>query len=290
VLQAIATLTNPIQSVYLLGLQQYGIQAKAGLTGQSIIVTSPEPPNPFTTNNVGNKIWDLIDAGAYPEPEDAAYPNFYIVVMPPGVVPTNNNINGAHSSASDYDFLQGTESLAFAWVRFGTLDQITFTLSHELVEAMTDPYGNAVQVNPRNSQSWNELGDVGASSGRINGILVSSYFSAKAGACIIPTAPPPPPPALPPGAYRIDCVTHWSHNGNQYIGLLGGALPDGTHWKLPESVVISLIRNASCSFFTDEGGRQADVVIEKGPTGLVHLTTIGDGFSPNNLGSLGTCT
>lgn len=288
-LGAIDALLNPLYPLYLTGLKQYGLIAGAGITGQSLIVTSPEPPNPFSPDDVGNKIWDLIDDGHYPDPGDAQFPNLYIVFMPPGVNPTNNILCGEHSVASDYDFPSGTESVPFAWVRFGTLDQMSRCFSHELVEAMTDPYGDGIQVDPRNGTNWNEIGDVCNSAAYVNGVWATSYFSAKDGACIIPTPPPPPPPPLSPGDYRIDCVSLWQHNGHPFIGIVGGSKPDGSRWEFTEPVVIGLIRDGTCTFYTEEAGRRADIVIDRSDTGWDYLKTVADNFVPNNLLSLPHC-
>jgi len=289
ILGSIDSLLHPLYSLYLEGLKQYGLIAGAGITGQSLIITSPEPPNPFSPQDIGEKIWDLIDDDHYPEPEDSAFPNLYFVFLPPGVNPTNNSLCGEHSIASHKDFLEATESVYFAWIRYGTLDQMTRCFSHELVEAMTDPRGNGVQINPRNATEWNEIGDVCSSAAYVNGVYATSYFSAADGACVIPTPPPPPPPPLPPGDYEIDCVKKWVHNGHPFIGIVGGRRPDGSRWELPEAVVVSLIRDGSCTFFTDQGGRRADIVIERSRTGWDYLRTLADGFEPNNLESLDPC-
>ncbi len=288
-LDAINRLLHPMYGLYLQGLTQYGLIAGAGITGQALTITSPEPPNPFSPDDVANKIWDLIDEGHFPDPGDSQFPNLYVVFMPPGVNPTNNNLCGEHAVASDYDFPSGTESRPYAWVRFGTLDQMTRCFSHELVEAMTDPYGDGFQINPRNATNWNEIGDVCASAAYVNGVLATSYFSARDDGCIIPTPPPPPPPALPPGDYRIDCVEVWAHNGHPFIGIVGGPKPDGTRWLYTEATIVDLVRNGSCTFYTTEDGRRADIVIERSQTGWDYLKTVADDFEPNNLLALPHC-
>jgi uncharacterized protein DUF3892 len=161
--------------------------------------------------------------------------------------------------------------------------------ANELVEAMTDPRGDGIQINPRNATNWNEIGDVCSTAVRVNGVLATSYFSAADGACIIPTPPPPPPPALPPGDYEIDCIEKWVHNGHPFIGIVGGRRPDGTRWEFAEGVVISLIRDGSCTFFTNQDGRRANIVIERSDTGFDHLKTVADDFIPNNLLALPVC-
>jgi hypothetical protein len=109
------------------------------------------------------------------------------------------------------------------WVRNdGALNNNTSIpriFSHELVEACTDPEGDAWQINPVNSTNWNEIGDACSSTTVLNGVLVQSYWSQFDHACVIPTVfslrrilkfagkqltggslkslqPPPPPPLI----------------------------------------------------------------------------------------------
>jgi hypothetical protein len=58
--------------------------------------------------------------------------------------------------------------------------------SHELVEALTDPEGNGIQVNPTNPTNWNEIGDVCATTGLVNGVTVQWFWSQSDRACVIP--------------------------------------------------------------------------------------------------------
>jgi hypothetical protein len=64
---------------------------------------------------------------------------------------------------------------------------MSLTFSHELVEALTDPEGNGIQVNPTNPTNWNEICDVCATPGIVNGVTVQSYWSQQDQACVIPT-------------------------------------------------------------------------------------------------------
>src|SRR5205085_12136517 len=73
-----------------------------------------------------------------------------------------------------------------AWVAFGSRAFISSVFSHEVVEALTDPEGDGVQVNPTNPSSWNEIGDVCRTTGLVNGVTVQSYWSQTDSACVIP--------------------------------------------------------------------------------------------------------
>lgn len=68
----------------------------------------------------------------------------------------------------------------YGWIGTdGTLDDATYIISQEVVETLTDPHGDAWQVDPRNSNAWNEIGDNEAQNYwyRINGYEVQSYWS-----------------------------------------------------------------------------------------------------------------
>ena len=189
------SVVNAIDSIltgpHMNKLSQYGVGS--GTLADAFIITSPNPNSPFSDGNVGDMVWNLIDAGFFPEPDEAGgRGELFAFIMPPGV---NSNRNdgtvGEHTTAGDYDFPFDFDTAWYCWVtNNGTLDSITKIFSHELVEAVSDPQGDGIQVNPRNNSSWREIGDICQnSSGRINGVLVQSYWSQQDLACIIPTIP-----------------------------------------------------------------------------------------------------
>ena len=119
----------------------------------------------------------------------------------------------------------------------------------------------------------------------MNGVTVTSYFSAADTACIIPSPPPPPPPVLAPGDYQIDCVTKVQHrNGTSYISHVGGPGISQGRWYLPEAEVVNLINTGGATFYTLEGGRRANVFVDRW-----YLQTVADDFAPNNLDNLPSC-
>jgi hypothetical protein len=283
---------NP-RTNYFSGLLQYGVGGPGGTgpvsggfmsSGPPVIIPTNPPNNPFSVNDVANEMTAILNNATLdiqlglnnPEYGPA---NFFVFFMPPGY-PTTGAF-GAHTFTND----QYGKRWPFAYLSYGTLAQITAVFTHELVETMTDPYGDAWQVNPRNPTSWNEIGDVCASAALVNGVTVTSYFSGIDGACIVPSPPPPPPPALPPGDYQIDCVQkvqHW--NGTSYISHVGGPGNGSGRWLLPESEVVNLINTGGATFYTLEGGRRANVMVVRW-----YLETVADNFTPNNLDSLPSC-
>jgi hypothetical protein len=47
------------------------------------------------------------------------------------------------------------DSIAYGWVgNDGTLDGITSVMSHEVVEAASDPYGDGIRVDPGAAWQW----------------------------------------------------------------------------------------------------------------------------------------
>jgi hypothetical protein len=97
--------------------------------------------------------------------------------------------SGDHFTDSDYDFPFDWDTSFVAWVGTGGgLDSTTKVFSHEVAEAITDPHGDAWQVDPRNSSNWNEIGDNEAQnySYRLNGYLMQSYWSQADQAYFVP--------------------------------------------------------------------------------------------------------
>ena len=134
--------------------------------------------------------------GACREPDDDSQ-LLYCVIMPVGVNNTTSGFVGEHTffTYSDYDFPFDfdNDNAHFAWVtNNGTLDSVTRIFSHELVESATDPEGSAILGTPGTcaQSGWCEIGDVCSTTGRLNGVLVQSYWSQRDGACIVPTGLP----------------------------------------------------------------------------------------------------
>lgn len=181
--QVVAAVSNILSGAYMNKLAQYGV-GKGSLAG-AFTVSSPEPDSPFDPADVASLTLFLIYNGTFPKPgEGAGGSQLLVFIMPPGVTSTSSDAIGEHAVAKSPlgDFEQ-----PYAWVTSdGTLDGLTETFSHELVEAVSDPLGDAWQVDPRNSQPWHELCDVCQSVADLNGVSVVSYYSASDRACVIP--------------------------------------------------------------------------------------------------------
>jgi hypothetical protein len=174
---------------YQIRISQYGA-TPATLGGIFVSVPGNNPPTNFQTSDVQSLITSAIEGGALPEPDEETSDVIHCVFMPPG---TNAppNLGGLHTYASysDYDFpfdIDLNERSHMAWVAFGSRAFISSVFSHELVEALSDPEGNGIQVNPTNANNWNEIGDACQSTGLVNGVTVQSYWSQSDRACVIP--------------------------------------------------------------------------------------------------------
>jgi hypothetical protein len=187
--QVVNDAANILAGPYQLRVAQYGATA-ARLGSVFISVPGNNPPTNYQTSDVATLITDNIEAGALPEPDEETTDVLHLVFMPPG---TNAppNLGGLHTYASysDYDFpfdIDINQRSHIAWVASGSRAFVSSVFSHEVVEALTDPEGDGLQVNPTNSSNWNEIGDVCSSTGLVNGVTVQSYWSQQDQACVIP--------------------------------------------------------------------------------------------------------
>jgi len=205
---------NLLAGPYMSFLAQYGVR-RGSLWG-TLFFTSSDPPQSFSYANVGSFIINQLDQDQLPEP-DSDWPLFYCVIMPSNVsfqgdprletVPlppgTLSKVVGANSSIiwNDYDLGDVDNDPAhYAWVGSdGTVDYITTVLSHELVEACTDPNGGngIVQVNPPCAGGACQIGDPCTGiCDFVRGVKVQSYWSqlgpwtgngfSPNGACLVP--------------------------------------------------------------------------------------------------------
>ena len=190
-----------LASSYMAGLNQYrgiGGGAFAGAMTES----GSDPPNPFSNDDVSRFLTGCFEAGSLPEPEtDPSL--LYCVIMPPGVAYTSVSTVGEHSYYwyMDYDFPFDLDinKVHYAWVmNDGTLSSVSRIFSHELVESVTDPEGDGVQLNApgictADPNNWCEIGDVCSSTGLVGGVTAQSYWSQTDGTCVVPSASTPPP-------------------------------------------------------------------------------------------------
>jgi hypothetical protein len=276
---------------YLRALFQYrGAGEYSKLAKPTLVIGSPGPVNDYTLENVSDAVWNNIDAGGLPDPEDESGHMLYFVVAPPGYRYTNHNAWGSHFDATDYDFPSGTEH---AWVAHvmtdGTLDTFTARFTHELVEALVDPDGSGFQVAPADEHDWNEIGDVcEGQDNRFGPLLVASYWSEEAGTCVLPFEEQ--------NDWEVTCINKQPRDNIFHpIQNIGGIAPDGTRFLLAEKQVIEMIE-AGRNFYVNgaDGSRaQVAVLLHYPPgyevSGKRYLATSADSSKLDNLLSLPEC-
>jgi hypothetical protein len=187
--QVVSDVASILAGGYQARIVQYGATG-AALGNVFVSIPGNNPPTNYTKDDVAKFITGAISSGALPEPDELGSEVLHCVFMPPGTTPPPN-LGGEHSYAlySAWDSLVDVdinERSHFAWVAFGTRAQISTHFSHELVESLSDPEGDGIQVNPRNDSSWHEIGDACTSTGVLNGVTVQSYWSQSDKACVIP--------------------------------------------------------------------------------------------------------
>ncbi|HMF96006.1 MAG TPA: hypothetical protein VKE96_17005 [Vicinamibacterales bacterium] len=174
-----------LASSYMTGLAEYRGIGRGFLRGTAVISTS-NPPNNFTDTQVSTFIDGQLTAGTIPGP-DIDNQTLYCVVMPTGVSASNSGFVGEHTY-----YTRSGQRIRFAWItNSGSLASITRIISHEVVEAATDPEGSAfLGVAGTCSQGgWCEIGDVCSSTSALNGVTVQSFWSNSAGGCVVPAFP-----------------------------------------------------------------------------------------------------
>ncbi|HWW03560.1 MAG TPA: hypothetical protein VNZ64_27905 [Candidatus Acidoferrum sp.] len=199
-----------LRGPYMSRLTQYGCSGKGRVRGTTF-VTNSDPPNPFNDANVQQFVIGLIDSGTLPEP-DEDWGLFVCVFMPTYANYGPGGASGAHSAVvwSDYDLFDVDNDWAHvAWIgNPGSIDPITTTFSHELVEACTDPQTTgspAWRQTPCNTPNQCEIGDVCNSTARVNGVQVQAYWSQIDNSCVIPAG----------GWFQIHPETVFDHTTQQ---------------------------------------------------------------------------
>src|SRR5262249_47978447 len=127
-----------------------------------------------------------------PDSDDFSNEGLYVVFTPFGKHSDQDTdtriVGGYHGHYTQYSFsLDFSDTRHFAWIGdFGNLNTITNTLSHEVVEAMTDPNHDGITV-PSDDPLDNEIADKEAEDFQalINGYIVQSYWSQQDGAYVV---------------------------------------------------------------------------------------------------------
>lgn len=86
------------------------------------------------------------------------------------------------------------------------------------------------------------------------------------------------------GDYQVSCIIPDGSDADRRIDSLGGP----TFKTAPIDDVISWIKNGH-TFWVEVQGRRVNVIIGQHASGKQYLTTVADGFPPNNLLNLRHC-
>jgi hypothetical protein len=192
-----------VDGPYLDGLAQYGFSGKPTILGPRFVSNS-EPAAVASVaqwnGEAVNLLDGMIDADQLAEP-DEDWSRLTVIFLPStAAYPTGSTGTtfGFHSSFQwvDYDLFDlDDDPVRFAVIgtapygAISGLDMATYSLSHELVESMTDPDGkNGWRQTPgTGSATADEIADSPCDQiGRLNGVAVASYWSNADNACIIP--------------------------------------------------------------------------------------------------------
>ena len=195
-----------LESGYFSELTQYGVPHAPVWRG-SLIVTDPAPPS-FADdaddfmNEVLRMVEDLLEDHVFPDPDDG--PSILFVVLLPDTLTLGPDFgaSGAHSNDYDVTFPWNDDGFWVGWIGpgqpvdppVGGDSSLMKTLSHEVVETLTDPEGTAWRTASAD-RGRREICDAGVSvtgsfkesqTAFVNGVHVQSYWSVKDNATIIP--------------------------------------------------------------------------------------------------------
>jgi len=277
--QVIEDVKTIVAGPYLLGLQQYAVSRV--WVDRVFDLSGQDPPNnPFhgsgflTQNDAEAFVGNLISDGTLPDPAGDSTPAICVVFLPSAVdgrpLGLPDGLAGDHTRLLQLEHFWYT-NVPVAWVgNDGTRDFISVTFSHELVEALTDPYGDGWQVEPTSDFNWHEICDVCASTYPLNGVLVNSYWSPDNDACIVPDQSYT--------RYQVQWIWRPDH-----IEWLGGTDQDGNSWQLPREAVMDRIRGGDVFYVQGIHGEQAQVGIYYLDPTHPYLATYPDGYADDNL-------
>jgi Ca2+-binding RTX toxin-like protein len=183
-------------TAYLDGLHQYGVSRRAfASSDHPFVFNFSDPANNFSDGDVQDIVTHAIHHQGVPEPDAFVNEPVYLVVTAPGAQFEDHSAGGYHSDFHDFTdiFSLDIDHVHYGWIgNNGTLDGLTYVLSHEIVEAMTNP--NAGDgITTTHGAFWTGGGDFEISDAeaqdyayRLNGNLVQSYWSSQDLAYIVP--------------------------------------------------------------------------------------------------------
>jgi hypothetical protein len=179
-------------SSYLSSLSEYGVNYPAGVNGSGTVQVFDysDPGNPFNGTDVYNEATWGINGLGLPTPYQYSNRGVYFVITAPGANFVNAGTGGYHTYGTSFINADSQfEQFNFGLIRTnGSIDSATYIISHEVIETLTDPHGDAWQVNPYNASAWNEVCDNEAQN-------YDAYL---------------------PGSFYL-VQSHWSNNYGEYI-------------------------------------------------------------------------
>ncbi len=188
-----------------LGHATFGIP---GDPGHRAAWDASNPPNGFSWWDLRDVIGDHIDNGDLPQSDATGNEGLYLVVTPPGIQSDQGGAGGYHTI--DYHFNSIWDPLdlvVVGWVGSSatatggvSTDSVMNTLSHEVVESITDvmagpniPLVHTNGITVSHGANWtgggdDEIADAEAQlySYRLNGVLAQSYWSQVDNAYVVP--------------------------------------------------------------------------------------------------------
>jgi hypothetical protein len=180
-----AAVQTMLASSFMAGLHQYrGIGR--GTVRDATTVTDPDAPIQFDDDEISDFLDARFSAGTLARP-DAGNQNLYLVMTPFGTSSRERDFAGEHNF-----YERSGHRVHFAWITYQrTLETATSLISHEVVEAATDPEGGAVLGVDRTCDrpGWCEISDVCSRTGVVDGVVVQSYWSSADDACVVGDSP-----------------------------------------------------------------------------------------------------
>lgn len=224
-----------VSGPYMTELAQYR-SVRPGSVIYSEIFDGTDPANPYSDADVVAMLKSrFANNPAMPQPA-AGHDRFYAVIAPQGVANSNSGLAGQHQSLT-----YNGATAWYAWVdNTGSLNGhncVTKVLSHELVEACTNPNvdtsNNGILIQGKQSNGTavvnDEIGDTcnnQFATVDMNGVTcdVQSYWSGAAGTCVLP---------LGAVSFWIDKDTFGKDEVTDIINNSGGKVPNA-FWLVVE--------------------------------------------------------
>jgi hypothetical protein len=320
----IQSVNNVLGSAYLSKATQYGTNGHAYLAG-----TYDDYSLAFFGGSFAEDTIQAVAARHVAERFTA--PNargLYFVVTPPGVTdgtrPTAGGYHGELAYNAPLAFFNVPEEVPYGWVGVGTgtrqaeVDHFSDVFSHELVEAITDPYPETQSANQfyhgayyRATEAADEVADFEPDGGKYtyrlgNGTLVQAYWSRGDQAFVVPdgtaqtfTLTPhwliypgtPFSPARNAFTYTYDLTV----NGDQLAGkddrvtvetIASGPAAGGVRVTL-NGEAVAVEPNQLRNLVLNTGAGNDAVDVESLPAGVTLTVNLGDGSDAVTLGQVG---